>query len=431
MKRLKLLVWAFIFVLVGGLAWAGGASAQKSDESVSLRFAWWGGEARNRIINEICDRYEADNPGVKILREPTSGTSNAHSLKLAVQVAGNDVPDVVAVNRKWVRQYSDNGVFLDLDVPEVKSLIDLSNFSKDAVDSGIIGGKKYLVTIGLALQSMFVNTTILEELEIPLARLDNLTWSSWEDLCNEIAQKSGRRYYGAPDASFGSDEQTLVAYLQTRGRSLYTEDGKIAVAREDLAEWLGMHQRLRESGAMPAAQISSEESAKTFEQTLFVLGSEVFHFTTNNRLQIEQDLMPRAKLAVYPMPTTNGKRGEALDGAYLGISSRTKNAAVPARFIDYFINNRRSLELYKIENGFPGSSVMNEYVGTLLTGANKDSSVFYGRMLQAGGLASYVIPPGNAADVLRLLDTESQAVAFGRKTVDRAVEDFFAAYNRL
>jgi hypothetical protein len=47
------------------------------------------------------------------------------------------------------------------------------------------------------------------------------------------------------------------------------------------------------------------------------------------------------------------------------------------------------------------------------------------------GIAPRIMPAENFLDYTRLLDNETQAVAFGQKTIERAVNDFFAAAERL
>jgi multiple sugar transport system substrate-binding protein len=396
-----------------------------------LRFSWWGGDARAKIYNEICDRFEADNPGIKVVREPASW--NDYFTKLATQVAGGGAPDIIQMHPQYVKLFSANGVLLDLNDPIPKGVIDLSHFSPAAIQTGVIDGRNVMISIGLSTNGFIVNTAILKELDIPLSRLDSLSWDSFAALCGEIVQKSGGRYYAYVDDSFTPNEPTIQMFLRSRGKEIYTPDGKLGFDKQDLTDWLNYYAQLRAAGAIPSAEISAEDSTKTFEQSLFVAGKVAFHINSCNRLKIYQDLMPAMPLILARAPTTNGKGGEVFGSANIAINGKTKQPEAAAKFLNYFVNNPRSLELYKAENGFPASSAMNQYVYALLDPSNQQASRFMETVLSAPNTNTnpYVVPPANSMDILRLLGNESQAAAFGRKTVDKAVDDFFAAAARL
>jgi multiple sugar transport system substrate-binding protein len=428
MKSRTGLLCLALTVFALGNVWAGARNDQSG--AITLRFAWWGGDARAQIYNEICDRFEADNPGIKITREPTS--FNDYFTKLSTQVAGGGAADILQMHARYIKQYAENGVILSLDDLVAKKTIDLSNFSKASIDMGVVGGKNLMIAIGVVTTGVFVNDNVLNELGIPRSRLDNLDWAGLEALCIEIAQKSGGKYYAISDHSFVPDDTPFTMFMRSRGKDFFTPDGKIGFAKEDLTAWLNLFDRLRKAGAIPAAQIAGEQQAVTWEQSTFVADrNTAFTFLSANRLRIYQDQMPGTPLSIIRAPSYQGKPGEYLEGAFLTINSKSKNAEAAAKFINYFVNTERSLELYKIENGFPGSTVMNKYVYTLLDSSNQKASQFMDMVTSTGSLPDYVLPPENWQDILRLLGNESQAVAYGRKTVDQAVNDFFVAIGRL
>jgi multiple sugar transport system substrate-binding protein len=337
------------------------------------------------------------------------------------------------MHRNYVKMFSDNNVFLPLDDPSIAGIIDWTYFPQVAIDTGVIDGKNIMINIGLSTNGIFVNTAIFNELGIPLSRLENMSWDDFEKLCVEIAQKSGGKYYAYPDDSFGPNETTISMYMRSHGHNLYTEDGKLEFTKEDLTNWLELFDRLRKSGAVASATMSGEESGQTFEQSIFVVGKQAMHINSCNRLRIYQDLMSNMPLILVRSPSYNGITGENIGSANIAINAKTKYPKEAAKFLNYFVNNPRSLELYKVENGFPASTKMSEYVATLLDPANALAAQFMNSVNSATNVSPLpaLPPPQNSQDILRLLGDESQAVAYGTKSIPKAVDDFFAAASRL
>ncbi|GHV40360.1 ABC transporter ATP-binding protein [Spirochaetia bacterium] len=431
MKRLK--VFAFTAVLIAlALApvWAGGGGEKKSDGPVTLRFAYWGGDARIEIYNKIIQRYQEDNPNVKVTLEPSSW--NDYFTKLSTQVAGGGAPDVISMHPRYMRYYSSNNALLPLDSLIAAKTIDLTNFSDGAINMGKIDGKTWMVSTGTVATGIFVNETIFNELGIPLTRFDgNFDWAAWEKLAIEVTQKSNGRYTGTGDDSFTPNDTAFTIFMRSRGKDFFTPDGKIAFDKADLKEWLSLFDRLRKAGAIGTAQHAGESANQTWEQSDQVAGTVGFWFLNANRLRIYQDQMPKHHLIMKRAPNYNGNYGEYLEGSGISINAKTKYPQEVAQFINYFVNTERSLELFRIEHGFPASSVMNQYVYTLLDPSNRLAAQFMDTVTSKGKLPDYVLPPDNWTEILNLLGQESQAVAYGTKTIDKAVDDFFAAVGRL
>jgi multiple sugar transport system substrate-binding protein len=190
MKRIKILVSALVMLgVLGTAAWAGGSGQKADGGQVTLRFAYWGGDARIAIYNQIVQRYMEDNPNVKITLEPSS--FNDYFNKLSTQVAGGGAPDVISMHPRYIKYYSGNGALLQLDSLVNAKTIDLTDFSKGGVDMGKVDGKTWMVSTGTVATGIFVNEVLFQELGIPLSRFDNLDWAGYEQLAFEVAQKRG------------------------------------------------------------------------------------------------------------------------------------------------------------------------------------------------------------------------------------------------
>ena len=78
---------------------AGGETAGKggsSDENITLRFAWWGGDERNEATLKVIEQFEAAHPNITI--EAEYGGSDGYHDRLATQLASGTAADIVQVD---------------------------------------------------------------------------------------------------------------------------------------------------------------------------------------------------------------------------------------------------------------------------------------------------------------------------------------------
>jgi multiple sugar transport system substrate-binding protein len=220
-------------------------------------------------------------------------------------------------------------------------------------------------------------------------------------------------------------------FMRCRGKDFFGPDGKVGFDKDDLKAYLALFDRLRKAGAIGSAQHAGESVNQTWEQGDNVKGVVGFWFLNANRLRILQEQMPNHHLVMRRAPSVNGQHGEYLDGSGLSINTKTPYKDEAAKFINYWVNNQRSMGIFQIEHGFPASARMNQWVFNLLDASNKLASQFMDEVNSKGVLADYVLPPDNWTDILNALGQETQAVAYGTKTIDKAVDDFFVAVGKL
>ena len=89
---------------------AGGETAGKggsSDENITLRFAWWGGDERNEATLKVIEQFEAAHPNITI--EAEYGGSDGYHDKLATQLASGTAADIVQVDPEVFPTYVSTG----------------------------------------------------------------------------------------------------------------------------------------------------------------------------------------------------------------------------------------------------------------------------------------------------------------------------------
>ena len=85
-------IMAFILALCVGLGGVMSAVAEAA-EPVTLRFLWWGSDARHEATLRVIDDYMALHPNVKI--EAMYGTDDGYYEKLTTMLASGTEPDII------------------------------------------------------------------------------------------------------------------------------------------------------------------------------------------------------------------------------------------------------------------------------------------------------------------------------------------------
>jgi multiple sugar transport system substrate-binding protein len=411
----------------GGSNSGGQSSGGGAPENVEIRFTWWGDTARNDLYNAIVDRFEEEYPHIKVKRE--FGGWADYWDRLATQAAGGNAPDVVSMHQFYVADYAARGTLLDLQTVIDSGELDVSLFPQSTLDSGTINGKLVMIPKGITMPGWVYNTATLDKLGIAYPDI-NWTYDDLINISRQIVEKSGGTMWGAPDHSGSAFQPHFRYFARQHGEDLYTADGKLGFSRDTLVKWWSMWKQMRDEKLIPDAATTAEYDGVPLEQNLFVTGKVgLFEIPANQIYLYEQQIQEGEIHMVRMMTLPGGQNGEYLEGAYLSITSQSKHPKEAALFINFFLNNQRSLELFKVEQGSPANTDMAEFVKPLLAPPQVRAVDFIQTVIPYATNAVYA--PAGATEVEAAYKDNATAIAFGQKTVEQAADDFIAAAHRI
>lgn len=390
----------------------------QTQEKVELRISWWGGEARAELYRQILDNFEKTYPHIKVNRE--FADFNPYWDKLTTQAAGGNAPDVVHMHLTKIADYAKRNQLLALDEQIQAKEIDLSDFSPDIVNTGKINGKTYMVTIGNSSSSIIYNADLFKRVGVtPPA--DNWTWDQFADKAIELKKAVNRDDFWAIE---GPGEGNFGQMLRSKGKDLYTPDGKLGYTKEDMIEFMQFWEKLRQAGAIPPAATQAELGGKEFEQSMFAKGMAGMTFKATNQLKIFQQ-KSQDQLEITRVPTLpGGKGGETVEGAYMSIYSKSKHPKEAALLINYFINDPEAAKIFKAEHGPVGSKKMNEVLKPMLDPSSIKVIDFMDKVAPHLQIAS--TPPIGGNEISKQFKSAIEVVAFGKNPIEKAVDDYFA-----
>ena len=147
-------------------------TAAMAEETVTLRFSWWGGDARLAATLAVINQFEELHPNITI--EPEYGSSDGYNDKLA---AGTE-PDIMQIEpgNMALLVSDETNYFVDL----LQTDFDLSGFNEAYISQRINGrydGKQVGLPTGLAGIALVVNKDLADAIGI-----DFTQDYTWEDM---------------------------------------------------------------------------------------------------------------------------------------------------------------------------------------------------------------------------------------------------------
>jgi len=397
----------------------GSASTATADDTspVTLRFGWWGNDVRNKNTAQVIADYMKLHPNVTITGEP--GVWASYWDKLSTQVAGNSAPDIIQMDEQYIRDYTKNGILADLS----KLSIDTSKFAKGLVATGTISGKVTALCAGMNALSIVANPALFTKAGIDLP--DDKTWT-WDSLMTLAAQFNTKLpgTYGLNGAFFG--DSVARAWMFQNGKTLFTDTG-FGWEPADMQSFFELMVKYQGAKAIPSAAENAQDFSTALAQQMFGVGKLAMVLTWSNQIAAQQAAVGQdCKILRLPSMTGNAKDADLWykSGQFQSISSKSKNQAAAARFLDYYFNNMDAGKVMLAERGLPPNTDVLAGIKSSLGNADQKGTTYMSD-LAADIHAAPVAPPPGASTFQTILERYVENVQFGRQSPADAAQKFF------
>lgn len=384
----------------------------------TLRFTWWGGDARHQITQEVIDAFNAEHDDIQVTGE--FGDWTGYWDKLATAVAGGNAPDIIQMDEKYLKAYAERGSFYDLNSLEN---LDLSDVDPSVAEAGLtphgLGG----VTAAINTFAVLANEDLFAQAGVSLP--DDSTWD-WEDYIELAAQITDADIgaVGLQYLSFNDGDLRTWA-RQHAGEEFFDADGNIEISAQTLTQWWELVLEASERGATPSTDRAVEWAQGTQDQHgISVNAAAMASYWSNQVISIEE--ASGSPIALLRQP---GNEGAQISGQWYkpsmfwSISAHTEYPEAAATFVDYLINSPEAAEILLVERGIPVSSKMQEHIVDFVSEEDGRIIEFIDDVADIVGPPPPLTPPGgeNMEETLKMYTTE---VLFGSKTPAEAAEAF-------
>lgn len=331
-----------------------GSSNNEQVEDVTLRYSWWGSDARHKAILEAIEIYEGLNPHVKI--EAEYGAFGSYYQKLLTELSGGTAPDIISVDYKWVQDLISKGKPF-VDMYTMQDQIDMSGFDMDfAAEHGGDGGT-YLLGLPLAINTIgFVyNEDLAAEAGIDM----NNEWD-WDTV---IAAGEKLREHDDSKYLMIMSMNHYIYYMKTRlkqmtGNNLFHDDYTFGFEREQLVEVFTYFREMLDKGILPPFEEATQYSSASIEEIPGWIGGEYLIGPTSASkiLPIEHVSSFETGVARYPVPEDAVNPGIITTPSMLiTINKESDHIDEAAKFINWMLNDEEANLAVKDTIGLPAN----------------------------------------------------------------------------
>jgi len=400
----------------------------KGEVTGKLTVAWWGGESRNKKTNAVIDMFEAAHPGVTTERQ--SADYGNYFDRLNVQASSGSLPCAVQMQGRQLNDYTKRKVLLPLDDMVAAGTIDTSRIPEPVLQAGRgTDGKLYFIPYGAAYDAIAVNLTIAKQ-----AGLDGLpedyAWPEFLDYVRKAKAALGDDKYVLGD--LGGTVNAFNAWTLGRGLELFDEQGKLGITEEQLTEYWTMWKQLLDEGITVPPQVAAEEPVGP-DQGYLATGKLMIHGIPGNALYNAQQTLTGhdgGELMTYRYPSGPAGIGNAVIPSGFGIAATCDNVPTAAAFLDFFTNDLEAGAEFASDNGAATNTdvLQAQLEDPDLPPLKKHELELYQEIV-ADDPPYIVYPPGYNATFQQSFERNWDEIAFGRASIQQAVDTFFAETN--
>lgn len=393
---------------------------------VTLRFAWWGSDARHEATLAAIDRYMELYPNVTVEGEYQG--YDGYQQKLMTQFAGGTEPDLMQLDYVWNPEWEgQETMFVDM---AGSDLVDISGFQKQALsDYMTVNGR----VIGLPMNTSGFGTMINKDFFDKHGIDVNTVWT-WEDMIEagkKVHDENPDDYLFAIESGTttgGISPFILSAYIYSKtGHYWATDDGtKVQATEEELTQAFDILQQLFTSGT---AQPLGEASLFTgqMEQNPKWLNGQI-GFTVDWTATVDKykGSLSEGSFAVGQPPFAkdgDNQNIQLTSAMGLGVSARSKNADSATHFANWLMTDQEAALLLGTKRSVPNNS-------TALKALEKDGQVSteISQMLKWATAAPAARTPmiQTNSEVADIIKDICEHVVYGKMTPQEAAQKFLS-----
>lgn len=403
-------------------------------EKVSITLNWWGSDARVKLTESAVKRFEQANPNIHVDMQYSDW--GGYWDKLATSVAGDNAPDVMQMDESYFSSYASQGSLYDLS--KVSKYLDLGNMAAENKKAGQIEGKQYAAETSVTLIGVIVNMDILEELGITLPDTSKWTWKEYEDVCQQVVDKSNGQYVGTQPTFGGYDFQ--IWQRQHGKRTMFTGN-KVTIDKKLMSDYMqkaydwthgknpiaGSPDRWSEQFSAVNGTLQDSDMAKGKQALSFGSGG------LSSQLAQYAKALGTENIKIVPMPadkSASRKYYYMKPGMYWSVSAKTKHPAESAKLIDFLINDDETGKEFGTDRGIPSNKKIRKELGSVANPLDKQLFAFVDQMSKISGPNPDPTPNG-ASGFTNAFLRKLQDVVFDKSKSDKAADELISEIQNL
>jgi oligogalacturonide transport system substrate-binding protein len=320
-----------------------------SGGTVTLRFGWWGGDARHKPTLKAIELYEKKHPNIKIDGEYQG--YDGYYEKLMTTLSSGTAPDFFQFSRDWIADVQGAHHYLaDLS----KLPVNTSTLKKGLLEkAGIYNGQPVFFPATVGGQVIYVNSDFASKNGIDLSK--QYTWTELMDLGKKIHTKDAGSYLMTADIDV-LNRLIVLSYLsQQTGKSLVDQDSyKLNFTEGQMASSLQNIVDLYKTNTLEPFGEAAAFVGQIDQNSKWINGKIGTVFDNTGSFPKYKVSIP-GKIDVMKIPTIKNAKCSGVDyssnmGFSINDNSPHKDEA--AKFLDFMMNDPEAIEILQTCRGY-------------------------------------------------------------------------------
>jgi multiple sugar transport system substrate-binding protein len=391
------------------------AATYDPDEKVTLNFTFWGNDVRADLYDKAFDAFNEEYPNITV--QSSFLCFPEYWEKRQTEAAGGGLPDVMQFDYSYLRQYSENGLLLDLK-PYLGNIIDTEPLSKNILDIGVVADETTGIPTSTNAWGMYTNPKLLEQ--VGVEDFAGGDWGDYDDWMKEVTDAGGGAIWGGTD--YTGRIQNFEIQLRSEGKELFTEDGEPGFDEKRLAKFWESGANARDGIVVPQQRLEETYPLSGFDSALSTSELTWDNFGAGYLGNLGADYTELGLVA--PPVTKDGAKDLYLKPSMLhSISAKTKHPEAAATLVNFLVNSPEVGKIFGTNRGLPASKTQLE--GADLDPLGQQIADYEASISDRLGDAPPVpiVGFGSLEEKFRQIGLE---LGLGTLSVDDAVKQFFS-----
>jgi len=402
---------------------AGAATtAAKADagKSVTLRFMWWGGDARNQATQKVIEQYQAKKPNVKIEAEMNS--DQGYIDKVSTMLANGTAPDIIQQNVDSLPDFVSRGDFF-VNFYDYKDIFDTTGFEKSFIDQfGTFNGKLLALPTGMSCLATVANKKAAETCGVDLTK--QITWKSMLEDGAKLHKAHPDYYYMNVDTKILC-EYVLRPYLRQKTGKPFIVDSekKMSFTKDQLVEALKYIKDCYDQGVFEPASDTATFKGQIHTNPKWISGNYVFAYGPSSSIKLLIDAAPDKNCDVVQMALAEDRVNDGFFAdtpQYMTVNKNSKNAKEAVKFLNYFYNDTEAQKILKDVRSVPPTTTARKVCS--------DAGLLDKTVVKAVDLASKLNGKSDkgyttSSEVYAIQEDMIESVAYGQATPEAAADN--------
>jgi len=328
--------------------------ATASEEPVTIRFCWWGGDSRHAATEKAVQAFMEKYPHITV--ECEYGAWTGWEEKQSLSILSGDCADVLQIGSNWVHDYSKGGESF-LDLYQYSDIIDLTQFPEDKLKEDEVNGKLMAIPISLTGRLFYWNKTTFDEVGVPIPTDEESLMAA-----GAAFKAYNEDYY--PLALGEYDRMIfMVYYLESKYGKDWVTDGKMNYTEAEVQEGLEFMNKLEAEHVIPSvATINGDMSDSLDKNAKWIDGKYAGLMEWDSAVTKVKDAMegsvnkPNQEFVIGDFIKFGEYQGgftkRSMDFA---IKSSTEHPKEAAMLVNFLLNEPEGVEICSTERGIPCS----------------------------------------------------------------------------